>query len=251
MRVLVTGGTGTLGRELVPRLAARGAEVRVLSRRDRAPGAVAGDLVTGAGLAEAVRDVDTVVHAASAFTAAEATDVTGTRRLLDAARAASVPHLVYVSVVGVEKVPMPYYRAKLAAEAAVRAGGVPWSILRATQFHTLIEDLLRRLGRVPGLLAVPRGALFQPVHAADVAARLAEVALAPPAGRLPDLGGPEVRELADLGHAWVTARDLRKWVVGLPVPSRAARAVAAGALCAPDHADGRITWEQYLETRAR
>src|SRR6266700_5777855 len=159
MNVLVTGGTGALGRDLVVALRSAGHRARVMSRR---PGTgadwVKGNLATGKGLDAAVADMEAVVHAGSAAAQPwrlRATDVGGTRRLLDAAKRAHVKHVVYISIVGMEGVAYPYYRQKLAAEKIVREGIVPWSILRATQFHTLMETFLGAFCRLPRLAAVP------------------------------------------------------------------------------------------------
>ncbi|HEX2190166.1 MAG TPA: NAD(P)H-binding protein [Longimicrobiaceae bacterium] len=251
MDVLVTGGTGVLGSRVVERLRRGGHRARVLSRRPGGGDRVVGDLATGEGLAEAVRGMEVVVHAGSATAQqwkARATDVEGTARLLEAARAAGVRHFVHVSIVGIDRLTAnPYYRHKLAAEERVRAGGVPWSILRATQFHALLDRMLGALCALPGLALVPRGWRFQPVDADEVAARLVEAAAAPPAGMLPDMGGPGVRALDDLARAWLDARGRRAWLARLPVPGAMSRGLAAGALLSPDHRDGRVTWEQYLD----
>src|SRR5689334_16740998 len=126
--VLVTGGTAQLGRAVVDLLGATGRPVRVLSR-SAAEGRVRGDLATGAGLAEATAGVGAIVHCASNPRDARAVDVDGTRRLLDAAHAQGRPHVVYVSIVGVDRIPVPYYAAKLAAERIVAESGLPWTIL--------------------------------------------------------------------------------------------------------------------------
>src|SRR5437660_4960243 len=146
-RVLVTGGTGTLGRHLVPCLLGRGHEVRVLSRQSspRLPaGATAarGDVRTGQDLAAAVADVDTVVHAATSVQrAARRTEVDGTRHVLDALRA-SHGHFVYVSIVGVDRHRFPYYTMKLPAERVVESSGSRWTIQRDTQSHDLLDRFL-------------------------------------------------------------------------------------------------------------
>jgi len=253
MRVLVTGGTGAVGRPVVRLLREAGHRAVVLSRR---PGEGddwrQGDLATGAGLAEAVRGMDTVVHAGSATTRpwrTRQTDVEGTRRLLEAARGAGVRHAVYVSIVGIEGVHYSYYRHKLAAERVVEEGMVPWSILRATQFHTLMELFLGRFfSAVPGLLTVPYAWRFQPVDTGDVAGRLVEVATGEPGGRLPDFGGPEVRDLRSLAESWLRARGRRRRLVNLRLPLRVSGEIAAGALVCPEHRDGVVTWERYLES---
>jgi uncharacterized protein YbjT (DUF2867 family) len=253
MNVLVTGGTGAVGSRVVLSLRESGHRAVVFSRhdgfgRDWRPG----DLATGEGLAEAVAGMDAIVHAGSAaaeLTKVKATDVAGTRRLLAAARTAGVGHLVYISIVGMEDVPYPYYRAKLAAEAIVKEGTVPWTILRATQFHTLMELFLGIFARPPGLMLVPYRWQFQPVDPSEVGARLAELVVAPPAGLLPDFGGPEVRDFKSLAESWRRARGLRKPMLNLPLPFKASRMFDAGRLLCPDHRDGKITFEQYLERK--
>jgi uncharacterized protein YbjT (DUF2867 family) len=238
---LVTGGTGTLGRVLVERLREAGRPTRVLSRR-RGEGHVVGDLATGEGVDAAVRGCDVVVHCATGRQDAETS-----ARLVDAARRTGAPHVVYVSIVGIDRIPLGYYREKLAVERLIADSGLPHTNLRATQFHDLVVAMLGALGRVPGILPVPRGVAFQPVDVRDVAARLAALAAGDPAGRVADLGGPEVRPFDDLARAWLEAGGRRRRVVTFPAPGRLAAAVRAGANLVPEHADGRITFEQYLQ----
>lgn len=250
MNVLVTGGTGALGRHVVKQLREAGHRARVLSRK---PGTgedwVQGDLATGAGLEMGVRDMDAVIHAGSATVQPwkyRETDVVGTRRLVAMAREARIGHVVYVSIVGIEGVANPYYKYKLAAEAVMRENIVPWTILRATQFHTLMEIFLAGMSKLPGLALVPFKWQFQPVDPSDVAARLVKVVTAEPAGRLPDFGGPEIRDFKSIAESWLRARKLDKLLVNLPLPLKVSRQFAEGRLLAPDHKDGTITFEQYL-----
>ncbi len=252
LTVLVTGGTGALGRQVVEQLREKGHRAVIFSRRPGQGDWVQGDLATGAGLAEAVRGMDAVVHAGSATTQPwryRATDVEGTRRLLRLAREAGVRHLVYVSIVGMEGVRYPYYRHKLAAEAVVNEGIAPWSILRATQFHTLLEIFLDGMSRLPGLMLVPFAWRFQPVDTHDVAARLVQLVSQEPGGLLPDFGGPEVRAFKEVALSYRAARRWRKRIANLPLPFQFSRRFAEGALLCPEHRDGTITWEQYLERR--
>jgi uncharacterized protein YbjT (DUF2867 family) len=243
MEILVTGGTGTLGRVVVERLRDRGHVPRVLSRH-AGPGRVVGDLESGAGVADAVRGVDAVAHAATRA----GRDVVQAGVLLDAVRAAEVPHVVFVSIVGVDRVPLAYYRDKVEIERLVAASGVPWTVLRATQFHDLLATLFGVLGRSP-VLPVLAGASFQPVDVHDVADRLVDLAAGSPAGRVPDLGGPQIRSMADLARSWVAATGRRRAVLPVPLPGGLARAVRVGGLTAPGHADGRITFEEFLTAR--
>ncbi|HUY72935.1 MAG TPA: hypothetical protein VMW11_00320 [Candidatus Dormibacteraeota bacterium] len=117
------------------------------------------------------------------------------------AREARVGHVVYVSIVGIDGVEYPYYKTKLAVEAVVREDIAPWSILRATQFHTLMEVFLGRFCKLPGLVTIPARWQFQPVDARDVARRLVDVVTHEPAGLLPDFGGPEVRDFKSIATA--------------------------------------------------
>jgi uncharacterized protein YbjT (DUF2867 family) len=251
--VLVTGGTGALGREVVKQLREAGHRAIVFSRKPgEGPDWRQGDLATGAGIAEAVRGARAIIHAGSATTQPRryaATDVEGTRRLVQEAAKAGAGHLVYVSIVGMEGVNYPYYRYKLAAEQVVKEAIVPWSILRATQFHTLMEIFLRGFSSVPGLALVPFAWKFQPVDTRCVAARLLGVVNREPAGMLPDFGGPEVRDFRSIAASWLRARRLRKLLVDLPLPMRFSRQFAQGRLLCPEHKDGKVSWEQYLERR--
>jgi uncharacterized protein YbjT (DUF2867 family) len=253
MNILVTGGTGALGRPLVALLRASGHRARVLTRNPKGHvDAVQGDLTNGEGLEKAVAGMDAVIHAASAttqLTKARSIDVVGTRRLLAMAREARVRHVVYISIVGMEGIAYPYYRAKLAAEAVVREGIVPWSILRATQFHTLMETFLGGFSTLPLVATVPFRWQFQPVDTRDVAARIVEVVTSEPAGLLPNFGGPEVRDFKSIAQSWLAARNLGKRLVNLPLPFKFSRQLSQGRLLCPDHRDGKITFEQYLASK--
>ncbi|GAA2451578.1 SDR family oxidoreductase [Streptomyces glaucus] len=241
--ILVTGGTGTLGRLVTERLRAAGHEVRVLSRHTP-PYAV--DLREGgSGLDAAVAGVDTVVHCASS---PRGGDEQAAGHLIAAARRAGVRHLVHVSIVGVDRVPLGYYRSKLAVERLVEQSGLGWTVLRATQFHELLARLFRTLAAPPVML-VPAGVSDQPVAAAEVADRLAELAVGAPAGRVGDLAGPEVRTLDSLARAFLRATGRRRAVVGVPLAGKAYRGFRAGGHLAPERAVGRTTFEEYLAVR--
>ncbi|MFD5797142.1 SDR family oxidoreductase [Streptomyces diastatochromogenes] len=242
-RILVTGGTGTLGRLVTERLRADGHEVRVLSRHSR-PYAV--DLRAGGpGLDAALDGVETVVHCASS---PRGGDEQAADHLIAAARRAGVGHLVYISIVGVDRVPFGYYRSKLAVERRIEESGLGWTVLRATQFHDLVVTLLQGLAKPPVVL-VPAGVSDQPVEVAEVADRLAELALAAPAGRVPDMGGPEVRTFDSLARAYLRATGKRRPVANLPLFGRTYRAFRAGGHLTPEQAVGKGTFEEYLAHR--
>src|SRR3954471_23619954 len=245
-QILVTGGTGSLGSRVVDRLSEVGENVRVMSRYRHA-NTIRGDLLTGEGLEDAVEGVDTIIHcASSSLRKTRQVDVDGTRRLLRAAERAGVSHLVFISIVGVERNPyFPYYRMKLETERIIEHSEVSWTILRATQFHGFVLRLIQALDRLPMMVA-PKGFLLQPKDVGEVADRTAEPALAGPAGRAPDVGGPEVRAFADLARAYSEAAGRKRRVVEVPLLGKVARALREGAQTAPDHRYGKIRWEEFL-----
>lgn len=253
MNVLVTGGTGTLGRHVVMLLRQSGHRARIMSRQPRGHvDAVRGDLTTGEGLAKALAGMDAVIHAASATrqpVRGRSTDVLGTRRLLGLARNAHLKHVVYVSIVGIDESTFPYHRTKLKTEAVVKEDIVPWSILRATQFHDLVEILLHGFSRMPAIVPVPRAWQLQPVDSKEVAQKLVDVVLGEPGGMLSDFGGPEVRTFESLAQAWLIARKDNRRLVDLKLPFKFSRQFAKGTLTCPDHKEGKITFDQHLFER--
>lgn len=266
MNVLLTGASGTLGKPLLAALRSSGVTVTALSRRERVDGDgvrwVQGDLRTGEGLEAAVDGASVVVHAATDGGAADGkvrlryavfhprrTDVDGTRRLVDAARAKSVAHFVFVSIVGIDRVPYAYYRIKLAAERMVEQSGVPYSIARVTQFHTYLDSLLRMSMRSPFPMAA-RNLPVQPIDPADAAAPIARIATGEPAGGIVDIGGPEVLTGGQAADAWLDARGSRRRFRSMPQIGRSVHAVAAGGLLTEDRT-GTVTWQKWLDEHVR
>lgn len=256
--VLVTGGTGTLGRLVVARLRNAGCDVRVLSRRPPSTGDaithVSGDLATGRGIDAAVVGVATVVHCAGS---AKGDEDKARHLVRAAARSGTVSHLVNISVVGADLLPMKkrvdralfgYYAAKAAAERVVAESGVPFTNLRATQFHELIFTLAQQGTRLP-VVPTLAGFRFQPIAADEVAARLVELTLGRPARQVPDLGGPRTYTMAGLLRGYLGASHRRRPLVPVWLPGDAARAYRQGANLAPAHAVGRQTWEEFLASQ--
>ncbi len=248
--ILVTGGAGRLGRLVVKHLSTAGYPVRGTSRRaspgEDWPGAqwVQADLVTGAGLHRAVQGMDVVVHTAGKGT--WQVDFEGTRRLLDAAREAGVSHVVYISIVGIDKVPYAYGKAKLACEDLIEHSSLPWSILRATQFHYGIDFLLQMLTRLPLVALLPTDLLLQPVAEEEVAGRLCEIVQAGPSGRLPDMGGPKVSTSGELARIWLKQHGMHRTIIPIFLPGKTARALRQGGNTCPQQATGTLSWEAWL-----
>ena len=241
--ILVTGGTGRLGLPTVARLRTAGHDVRVLSRRE-GEGHVIGDLRSGVGVQDAVDGVDTVLHLA---TRNGRGDVTPTRILLDACRSAGIRHLIYMSIVGVDRIPLGYYREKLAIEGLLASSEVPHTILRATQFHDLVERLFSMQRHLPVIFAPTFS--FQPIATADVAIRLAELARGEAAGRVPDIGGPERLPARALARQWELAASVRRTIAPIALPGRTFAGYASGHNLVPGPVYGSQTFAGFLTDR--
>jgi uncharacterized protein YbjT (DUF2867 family) len=246
-QVLVTGATGTLGRKLVGAATAAGHNVRAMSRHSHVGYTgvhwAQGDLLANTGVDAAVEGVDVVVHCATQGTGDK--DVTSTENLIAAARKAGVAHIVYVSIVGIDRIPLPYYKTKLRVERALEASRVGHTVLRATQFHDLIK-MFFSIQRFSPLLCALGGVRFQPIDTRDVTSRLVELIDCEPAGRVADIGGPAVHTHAELARMYLAARGGRRPVVEVPVPGRIVAGYRTGANLAPDNPVGTIGFADYL-----
>jgi uncharacterized protein YbjT (DUF2867 family) len=267
MKILVTGGTGHLGRALVPQLLQRGHQLRLLARR---PGTrrdvewIAGDLASGEGLADAAAGMDIVIHGATSspiaqhgkfqvadfFRSPSNVDVAGTRALLDSATRHGVSHFVHVSIVGLEETQrLPYSRVKLAAENEVRQAGVPWSIVRATGFYWLLDRLCSNMAKGP-LLLVPKAVRMQPVDSDDFATWLADCALSTARGQREDFAGPEVLTMGEVMAQYLDARGLQRKIRNVPLPRSVIASLERGQM-APAARLGSTRWASWLAATNR
>jgi uncharacterized protein YbjT (DUF2867 family) len=257
LRLLITGATGRLGRELAPCCAGRGWTVRATSRRPgpadvRAVEWAVADLATGVGLQDALSDVEVVVHLASLpyrGRRTDAVDVHGTARLVRAAHDAGVEHIVFTSVVGVDEIPWPYFKKKLAAEGLVRGGQVPWSIIRATQFYALIDAVLRVAAPLPVLFS-PSETPGKPVDPRDVATHIVAMIERGPSQRVSEFAGPEVLTFDELAAQWFAAHALRPLpLVSVRIPGALGRAFRDGRAVPRGGEAGSRTWRSWLQSR--
>lgn len=258
-RILVTGGTGHLGRDIVGQLLARGKQVRVLARLpgdDPRVEWTRGDLATGAGLREALHGVTTVINAATFspiaqrgrirlvdfFTTPSAVDVGGTGRLLHECRNAGVQHFLHVSIVGLsEAASLPYSKVKLQGETLVRQSDVPWSVVRAGPFYYLLARLFASIRWMPWWI-VPN-VIMDAVDTADVASYLIECVDDGRRGVRDEIGGPSALQLSELARQYLQARRLNKRVVGFDVaPQTAVRLGFAEA----HGRKGTAAWREWL-----
>ncbi len=255
--VLITGASGVLGTSLLAHPAARAHSLRGMSHRavaSTAPAStvqwVRADLATGDGLDSALHGVDVIIHAATDPRDGWRVDVEGTDRLTDAAQRANVKHLVYVSIVGIDRIPFAYYQIKTYAEQLVHGNRVPYSIVRGTQFHDFIDTLARKMARFPIAFA-PAGFLSQPIHVDEFAGALWHRVEAGPVGRARDVAGPEVLSMRRMVRSWLVAQHRRAIVIPIPLPGRFAAAMRSGEATAPARAVGQLTWDAWLQQRYR
>ena len=263
MRILITGGTGHLGRAIVSGLKRQSHTVRILARQPRPDSSVEwikGDLATGEGLRDAVEGVQAVIHAATNSPAARRgrfaprdfirspadVDVNGTRTLLSAAEQAKVEQFVHISIVGLEHLRrMPYARRKLEAEQLVRNSNLPWSIVRATGFYWLLERLFANMLEQP-ILAVPARVRMAAVDSDEFAeyivARLADGQ----SGEREDFAGPQTLTMIELMEQYLRSRGEQRRIRRAPLPNKLQAALTAGNT-SPDARLGETTWAQWLQ----
>ena len=265
MKVLVTGGSGHLGRTIVAGLRERQDDVRVLARRPGDEDSVEwfrGDLSTGAGVEDAVVGVDALIHAATNSPAAQRggftivdfvhspkdVDVDGTKTLLAAAEHEDVRHFVHVSIVGLEHMaPInPYARVKLAAEGVVRESNLLWSIVRATGFYWLLDRMLAKMARRRALW-LPADVRMQAVDSDEFAAFALEVLDRGRGGEQPDFVGPETLTMQELAEQYLAERKLERRIRSAPIPRRFKRALDAGNTSMTG-IRGERTWQQWLRS---
>jgi uncharacterized protein YbjT (DUF2867 family) len=242
MRVAVAGGTGAVGRHVVAQLRTMGHDPVPLSRSTGV------DLVSGAGLDQALVGAEAVIDASGTTTARASAAVrffdTATRALLEAEARAGVHHHVVLSIAGCDRVDFGYYQGKRAQESAAMSGAIPWSVLRAAQFHEFAAQVL---DRTRGPVAVVPRMRVQPIAAREVAIALAQLAVGPAVGLAPELGGPQPEDLDAMARAILRARGSRRALLALRLPGSAGKAMAAGAL-RPQGAGpaGTQTFAQWL-----
>lgn len=246
MQIAVVGGTGTLGRQVTTELAGRGHEVRVLSRSSPQ---FPVDLTSGQGLADALAGCGAVVDASNTQRQARRVMVDGSARLLAAEQQAGVGHHVCISIVGCDQVSMGYYRVKVDQERVVAQGRVPWTIVRATQFHELVDGFFSAAARYR-VLPAPAMPL-QPVAAAEVARVLADAAEADPSGGRISVAGPQISSVRELARAWLSATGRPAALLPVPLPGSLGRALRTGALTTRTaDVTGTITFTSWLASKS-
>lgn len=250
--VLVTGASSVLGGPVLTELVRRGHRVRAMTRRliDLPPrtSKVRADLATGDGIEAAVEGVGTIVHCATDPVRHKAVDEEGTRRLVQAAMVAGEPHVVCVSNVGVDKIPYAYYKSKHEGEKIVEQSGLPWTVLRSSEFHDFVLALAQQFARPP-LVVVPR-LQVQPVDVRDVAERIGELVDAGPSGRVHDIGGPATYRGEALLRRYLAHVGVHRNVVAATLPGAVWRALREGANLVDEPAGGHRGFFEFLDEQS-
>ncbi len=253
-RILITGGSGRLGSELVKHLPEPELNVQVLSSRPNVampPGVnvISADL-THIGSLQVLGDYDVVVHCASNPRDFKSVDLDGTENLLRVLRAKETGHVVYVSIVGVDKSENLYYKAKYEAEQMVMKSGLNWSILRATQFHDFVMDFfIRPFDKGGPTLQIPAGMKFQSIDLGDVASQLTRIILGLPTKSVQSMVGPEELSIERMAQLYVNALGLDSSVDPRPLDGEMYALFRSGENLAKGEMRGRITWVDFLKRR--
>ncbi|WP_226008026.1 SDR family oxidoreductase [Natrinema salinisoli] len=254
VRTLVTGATGTLGTALRPRLTAAGHAVRAASRSP--PEETEEDIewvefnvLEDTGIESALENIDVVIHTATAPQGdTAAVDVQGTKRLLEVAEEASIENFIYPSIVGIDDIPFSYYKHKATAETAVEESNVPVTIVRATQFHSFVAEMLGYVAKLP-VWPLPTKMQIQPIDVGEVADIIVDYTTLEASGRIGPIGGPQIHSVGELAQAYRDSRGHRRPIIRLPIPSKTVAAFRTGHAICPDHMIGTVTWEEWLANR--
>lgn len=253
MKILVTGGTGTLGSCFEQLALGEGMDIRIASRNKPAEMKSEWcflDVETGEGLKEALKDVDVVFHTAtSPVRNSDVIDVGGTKKLLAVCKEQKIKHFIYPSIVGIDKIPMKYYESKVQVENLVQASDLPYTILRATQFHNLVEKLFDAFLRFP-VTILPTKMQFQTIAVEEVAAVIVDVCKRGPQGMAEDIGGPEIMTVKEMHAIWQSFLPKRRRLVPLYLPVPVIRGFVKGYNTKSDIRRGQITWKDWLKDKA-
>ncbi|WP_164972797.1 SDR family oxidoreductase [Lacibacter luteus] len=241
--ILITGGTGTLGKSLSALLSSQNIPHMIGSRNAESgkDHNVTMDLLQNKAVKEAVEGKQVIFHLATDLKK----DALLTQNLLQAIGTNRNIHLVYISIVGIDKVPFAYYKQKLASENAIKASGIPFTILRATQFHEFIHQIITTFLKFPvGLL--PKKIISQPIDASIVAAELYRLSKEEPVGKTIEIGGAEALTLEEMANEWMEQSGKKKLIFNLPIWGELGRTFCNGSLTTANSVKHSKSWRQWL-----
>lgn len=252
-KVLVTGGSGTLGREVVDKLLSQQYETSILTSKEntvmpRGCRIYIGDLEKNTGLKEALENIDIIIHCASNPQNSLKVDIEGTKNLINATNRNRISRIIYISIVGVVKSDYPYYKTKVAVENMIKECGIPFTILRTTQFHNLILNIINGLERINGIINVPEGMKFQSIDVGEVAGYLVEMISEDDCGLLQERGGPEILGIEEMVKSYLEVSGLKNTFKLCEIKNERNDMFSSGINLCPSNNFGKITWRQFLRT---
>ena len=252
-RILITGGTGNLGKTIVNSLTKIELEIFVLTSKDGLPNSngvnyIKGDLTKIESLFGLRNNFNVIIHCASNALDSDVVDVQGSKNLLDTILRDKIEHFIYISIVGVDKSTNKYYQNKTCVENFIKASNIPYTVIRATQFHDFVlKRMIKPMDKGVGTkLLVPKNLRFQSIDKKDVAKKTHEVIEKGPSNKTINIGGPEILTLDSMLHSYLTLLK-RNEITEFVAPSNSFQKIFATDinLC-PDKKYGTISWIDYL-----
>ena len=250
-RILVTGGTGNLGKEIVNLLSENKLNASVLTShsdasKDGKINFIKGDLTRKDSLMALKNRFDIIVHSASNPPDSDIVDVIGTQNLLDVIKN-SIAHFIYISIVGVDKSTYKYYQNKHRVENIIKDSGIPFTTIRATQFHDFVlERIIKSFDKGSGnKFSIPENFRFQTIDIKDVSKKVLEVIKDGSLNGIVDVGGPEILTLEEMLHSYLELLKRNERIE--TEPSDLYKIFATGINLCPEQKYGTITWEDYLQ----
>ena len=212
------------------------------------------DLLKKEGLNKSVNNgIDTILHLASLPLKkidGQLADITLTKNLLHSIEKANVKHFVYISIVGIDRIPFSYYKGKLECERLIKASGIPYTILRATQFHDLVDAFTSKLLTFP-IAIVPKALKTQPIQVEAVASELNKITRGSPLNNVYEIGGKRVYSIGEIADSLLKVRREKKLLLNMPVIGQVMKTFAEGKNTCDEISSASNTWEEYLSNKYR
>jgi uncharacterized protein YbjT (DUF2867 family) len=251
MDILITGGTGTLGREIIKQLNYPGQQIAVITTQED-PGLpkginiVKGDLSDRQSIRDAVNNADIVIHSASNPLNAQVVDVDGTRNLVASINKKKLKHFIYISIAGIDKSDFPYYKVKYNVEQLIAAANVPYTILRATQFYEFVLHRMIKPYDTGKSLTIPAGLKFQAIDISEVAGRVTGLMESAPKNETITIAGPAVQTIEEMAQAYLDTLNRKDELKTEQLPGERFDMLRSGINLCPENAFGTKTWKQFL-----
>ncbi len=249
--ILVSGASGNLGKCLTTILDREGLHYHITTRKKVQSGekVLYLDLQTGEGIDNGCVGKKIIFHLASGTKKADrSTDVLSVQKLIGASLKNKVSHFIFISIVGIEKVPIKYYKFKVEAENIIKSSGVPYTILRATQFHEFIDNMISTFLKYK-IGPLQMNGKNQPIETSVVAEKMFDIYKNGPINNTLEIGGPQVLDFRHLSTSWQKYTHKKKMIIPIPTVGKALSAIRTGALTCSVMNHDSCSWEDYLKQK--